>query len=601
MYLSFYGLKRKPFQNSTNPSFFWLGETHKEALAIFRHGILNNQGFYLLTGDVGTGKTTFINALTNSLGDEVIVAKVPDPGLETIDFMNYISHAFDMKSKFASKETFLIHFGHFLNLASSAGKKVLLIIDECQNLSSDLLEEIRKLSNIEKNGTKSLNIILVGQNEFNDVLQKDLTRTRNQRISINYAVDSLNVHETLQFVRHRLKIAGTEKEIFSPDAILRVYEFSAGIPRRINIICDHAMLSGFAQGKKTITGDMVKECAKNLCPPYFSKEPISAQLKALDSSDSGKKTETTPECLQEIDATLSRKTVFTVFLIAIAILTITYSQYPKECRNIFYRLKNDGILAFSFLQGTITTDLNNFSEPDIDPTSPHKLAPVTVMQISNEASLYLPVAKGLITKNEGSSSMVPENDNTDIQLEVETVSIRTDDIANLAPIEKNSVVKVNSSKIQLIVSTPPDQQDIIIEDSTRKVPVSSEIALIPKAETKPNLEESKNIEKIVLLEDALLSPDVPVAETERTDTMDSSYTIVSADKKRGVLDAINKITDLKVSSDFKEYMTQKPRTDLQDQSIEPAEPSSAKDVLNEDPEYMDPGAVIDWVLKKRSQ
>ena len=172
MYRSFYGIKRKPFQLSTNPSFVWLGEKHKEALALLKYGILESQGFLLLTGDVGTGKTTLINALTNSLGDEFIVAKVPDPGMETIDFMNYIAHSFDMNKKFVSKDGFLIHFGHFLNSANAAGKKVLLIIDESQRLSPELLEEIRQLSNIENQGIKLLNIFFIGQNEFKDIYRR---------------------------------------------------------------------------------------------------------------------------------------------------------------------------------------------------------------------------------------------------------------------------------------------------------------------------------------------------------------------------------------------------------------------------------------------
>ena len=222
MYLSFYGLQKEPFQVSTDPSFLWLGEKHKEALATLKYGNLGNQGVVLLTGDVGTGKTTLINALINSLGDEVIVAKVPDPGMEIIDFMNYLAHAFGMKKKFASKDSFLIHFDHFLNSVHADGKKSLLIIDEAQRLSPALLEEVRQLSNIEKQETKLLSIFFVGQNEFQDVLLEHKNRALRQRISLNYVIEPLDLHETGQFIRHRLKVAGAKEEIFSPDAIRKV-------------------------------------------------------------------------------------------------------------------------------------------------------------------------------------------------------------------------------------------------------------------------------------------------------------------------------------------------------------------------------------------
>lgn len=605
MYLPFYGLKRKPFQNSTNPSFFWLGKMHKEALAIFKYGILNNQGFFLLTGDVGTGKTTFVNALTKSLGDEVIVAKVPDPGLEMLDFMNYISHAFDMKKgKFTSKEAFLIHFGHFLNNAYAAGKKVLLIIDECQRLDSDLLKEIRKISNIEKNGTKLLNIILIGQNEFNDVWQKNKNRTRNQRVSINYAIDSLDVHETGEFVRHRLKIAGAEKDIFSPDALLRVYEFSAGIPRRINIICDHALLLGFVQETKTVTGDTVSECVKDLRPPDFSKEPITEPLKSVDSSDSEKSTELTPECLHEIGSTNSWRTVVTVILVTMAVFMITYINYPKEYRKFFYQIKNSGRQVFSVLQKTNTPNFKNSSEPHIEPASVQDLDPIPETQVSGEGPINLPVAKELLIENVGSAGVVSENGNTDLLLEVPTESIQTDDPPSLHPIERNSVVEVNSPSAQTSVFPPSVQQDIISEDITKKVPVSSETAEIIKSKTEPNHEETENIEDIeviVIVEDTVLSPDVPVAETETTGTADAYDTPAFDEKKKGNIDSINKKTDFKVYSDFEEYMTQKTRKDLSDESVEPAEPVETKEDLNEEPEYLDPGSVIDWVLKKHSE
>ena len=168
MYLSYYNLHTKPFQISTDPKFLWLGEKHKEALAALKYGIIDNKGFVLLTGDVGTGKTTLIHALINMLGEDVIVANISDPGLNIMDLYAFIAHAFGLNGKFRTKAEFLFCLKDFLDTSYKNGKIVLLIIDEAQRLRDDLLEEIRLISNIEKQDTKLINIFFVGQPEFND-------------------------------------------------------------------------------------------------------------------------------------------------------------------------------------------------------------------------------------------------------------------------------------------------------------------------------------------------------------------------------------------------------------------------------------------------
>ncbi|MEJ2220876.1 MAG: AAA family ATPase [Desulfobacterales bacterium] len=154
MYQSFYNLKVKPFQITTDPKFLWLGEKHKEALATLKYGILENKGFLLLTGDVGTGKTVLIHGLMKIIDVSAIVATIPDPGLSSIDFFNFLSEEFKMNRRFDSKGAFLIHLKHFLHKASATDKKVLLIVDEAQRLNHELLEQIRLLSNIELDNRK---------------------------------------------------------------------------------------------------------------------------------------------------------------------------------------------------------------------------------------------------------------------------------------------------------------------------------------------------------------------------------------------------------------------------------------------------------------
>ena len=268
MYTSHYGLKNKPFQISSDVAFIWLGEKHKEALATLRYGILDNKGFLLLTGDVGTGKTTLINTLIGSLDDDVIYASVPDPSLEKLDFFNYIGAAFDIDTEFDSKGKFLSSFSSFLNKAYENNQKVLLIIDEAQLLTQELLEEIRLLSNIvTKDSNPLLNIFLVGQYEFNALIRRPENRAIVQRITLNYYIEPLTVEETGDYIRHRLKIAGTTEKIFNTSAIKAIFAFSNGFPRKINIICDHCLMSGYAEEKKLITSSIVKDSAKDLQIP----------------------------------------------------------------------------------------------------------------------------------------------------------------------------------------------------------------------------------------------------------------------------------------------------------------------------------------------
>ena len=264
MYLSYYNLKVKPFQISADPKFLWLGEKYKEALATLKYATLENKGFFLLTGDVGTGKTTLINALINSLGKETIVAKVSYPGLNTLEFFNFIANEFKMNKMFSNKGDFLVHLDNFLNNAYENNKKVLVIIDEAQCLKQELLNDIRLLSNIERQNTKLINLFFVGNNEFNDILLDTANSNLRQRITIKYHIDTLTKNEVAEYVRYRLKIAGSEQDIFTPGAMHQIFSFSGGCPRLINIICDHALLTGYAKGKKTIDAGILKECTKEL-------------------------------------------------------------------------------------------------------------------------------------------------------------------------------------------------------------------------------------------------------------------------------------------------------------------------------------------------
>jgi len=264
MYHSFYHLNQDPFQISTDPKFLWLGEKHKEALATLNYGILNNKSFLLLTGDVGTGKTTLINALLRVLDKNTQVAIVQDPGMQLIDFLNYIADAFGLAEKFSSKGDFLIAFRKFLAENFYKGKKVILLIDEAQRLTNSLLEEVRLLSNIEIDGSKLINIFFVGQNELNSLLTEEENKAMRQRITTSYNIPPLTVDEVAKYIEYRLAVAGARERIFDKSAVKEIFRFSRGYPRLINIICDRALLTGFVKGSQKITGDIAKESARDL-------------------------------------------------------------------------------------------------------------------------------------------------------------------------------------------------------------------------------------------------------------------------------------------------------------------------------------------------
>ncbi|MEJ2655804.1 MAG: ATPase, T2SS/T4P/T4SS family, partial [Desulfobacterales bacterium] len=262
MYRPHFNLAEKPFKLTADPKFLWLGEKHKEALATLKYGVIDQKGFILVSGDVGTGKTTLINALLENIDDNILVANIKDPALNLIDFLNFIAISFNISQRFTSKVDFIVYFSQFLKKIYSENKCVLLIIDEAHSLSKDLLEHIRLLSNIELPDEKLINIFLVGQNEIHQTLALPECRAIRQRISLAYQIKPLSESETSDYIKHRLKIAGTEKEIFTKNAVREIYRFSNGYPRLVNIICDLSLLAGYSQDLKKITPAVVQECSQ---------------------------------------------------------------------------------------------------------------------------------------------------------------------------------------------------------------------------------------------------------------------------------------------------------------------------------------------------
>lgn len=263
-YLEHFNLNEKPFKQSPDPRFMWLGEAHKKAWAILHSGVLSRRGFTLLTGDVGTGKTTVINKLVQGLDESVLVARISDPGLDLLDFYKVLAFQFGLKGDFRTKGDFFIELNLFLHRGHRYGKNVVVIVDEAQRLSDVLLEEIRLLSNIERPDEKLINIVLVGQDELLEKLARNTNRALRQRITTRYALGPLAEQEVGEVIRYRLQVAGAQEQIFTPEAIGMIAAYSRGNPRLINLICNLALTMAFVQKKHHVDDAIAGQCVKRL-------------------------------------------------------------------------------------------------------------------------------------------------------------------------------------------------------------------------------------------------------------------------------------------------------------------------------------------------
>lgn len=264
MYTKYYGLSKKPFSLTPDPATVFMSETHQEGLAILKYGILSKKCFLVLTADVGSGKTTLLHALVSSLEHDVHLCMLNNPILYRDEFFSYIAKKLGLNWD-GNKAMFLIEFGNLLKQAYQRDERVLLIFDEAHVLPVDLLEEIRLLSNLEEKGQDVLSIFLVGQPELNERMSDDRLLPLRQRIGIRFHLSRFSLDETRQYILFRLRNAGARHlNLFTEEAVAAIHRVSQGTPRLINIICDHALLTGFAESKPTIGADLIEESVNDL-------------------------------------------------------------------------------------------------------------------------------------------------------------------------------------------------------------------------------------------------------------------------------------------------------------------------------------------------
>ncbi len=265
MYHEHYGLVRSPFEMTPDPAFLYLGDAHREGLATLVYGVRARKGFTLLTGEVGTGKTTLLHALLAQLDRDTLSAFIFNPRLQPLDFFRMMFDEFGIEEECHSKADYLLALNHFLIERLEQDLSTLLIVDEAQNLSPEMLEEVRLLSNLETPTSKLIQIMLVGQPELWEMLSRPELRQLRQRIVLRHRLRPFTEQETHDYVEERLRLAGyTGKGLFKKAAHKELYRVSEGIPRLINIVCDGALLLGFGRDLDILGADAIREVADDL-------------------------------------------------------------------------------------------------------------------------------------------------------------------------------------------------------------------------------------------------------------------------------------------------------------------------------------------------
>ncbi len=274
MYAAYFGLKENPFKLSPQPGYLFFSEQHRDALNYLIYGIREKKGFVLISGGIGTGKTTICRTLLGRLDDSVETALIFNTAVSDLELLESVVREFGIETpaQNATRKTYVDALNDFLLGNFAAGKNALLLIDEAQNLSHGVLEQIRMLSNLETEKDKLLQIVLVGQPEIKDTLALPALRQLNERITVRYDLQPLGADDVATYIDHRLRVAGGPGKIrFTRGAYRLIYDYSEGIPRRINALCDRALLIAYTKNIAGIDRRTIRLAARDIGSEYFQK------------------------------------------------------------------------------------------------------------------------------------------------------------------------------------------------------------------------------------------------------------------------------------------------------------------------------------------
>ena len=262
VYERLYGFREKPFSILPDPSFLYLSRKHRMALDLLEYGMMNQAGFNVITGEIGTGKTTLVRHVLSNIDRDITVGLISNTHRSFGELLQWILFAFKLEHRGKQKVEMFQNFVDFLVEQYAQNRRTLLIVDEAQNMSTDTLEELRMLSNVNADKDQVLQVVLVGQAGLRRTLCQPELEQFAQRIAVDYHLMPLDVHETRAYIYHRIKtVGGDGTRIFDPAACAAVYEHSRGVPRLINLLCDTALVYGFAEQKRTIDARTVHEVA----------------------------------------------------------------------------------------------------------------------------------------------------------------------------------------------------------------------------------------------------------------------------------------------------------------------------------------------------
>lgn len=258
MYEAYYGLSEKPFSIVPDPSFIYWGKSHSMAFAMLKYGILNQAGFTVITGEIGAGKTTLVRHVLNHIDENFTVGLISNIGKDTSSLLGWIMMALDQPVETDSEVMLFRQFQDFLINRYAERGRTILIFDEAQNLGRDKLEALRMLSNINADKHQLLQLVLVGQPQLRDLLQHPEMAQFAQRVSSDFHIRALLYEDTIEYIRHRLKMVGGDPDLFDEEARRMIFEASGGVPRSINILCDTSLVYGFAIEAPRISAAIVK-------------------------------------------------------------------------------------------------------------------------------------------------------------------------------------------------------------------------------------------------------------------------------------------------------------------------------------------------------